>query len=288
MSRTLAARCCALVALLLSLAAPTARAECVPNPVPNEPPICESLTPPPVDTGVLSRGGKLVLPPGSGQAGGGPGFDAVTGRLGLPVSGAWGLSDRLEVGGSFAMVLTPAPWNTQFRTWLGQMFVSNLALYGRYSIVPKQLAISGRMTFLGPLTGKPYLSPMLLQVESPYTTELAPGVRLYWVNGLAMIGAGGVQAQLSTSGTFMFSITDLVYAQALLGTGLGASANGPTLPYVDQPILAGTGAGMVTGENEGIGLALTAALAQPVAIVPGQTTGVLSSLGVLATYVKAI
>lgn len=277
-----------LILACLCLFSTVARAQCVPNPVAGEPPICQSLTSPPVETGVLTRGGNLVLPGGSGQAGGGPGIDALSGRIGVPVSASMGLSDSFELGTGFTMFLTPAPWDTRFDSWLGQMFVSNLGIYGRYSVIPKKLALSGRVSFLGSLTGRPVFAPMLLQVEAPYTTELASGVRLYWVNNLSMIASGGVQAQLGTSATFMVSITELFYAQALLGSGVGVGGGGVVLPFVDQPVQFGAGGGMVTGENQGIGLAVTSAVAQPVQIEGAGSTSALTNLGIVVTFVKAI
>lgn len=279
-----------LVALFV---ATEARAQCYANPIPGEPPICEAVAPPPVETGTLTRGGNLVLPPGAAQAGGGPGIDVRSGRLGLPLSAAYGLNDTIELGVGWTSYLTPPPWRANyFGPWLQQMFVSNLTLYGRFSLIPKKLAIAPKLMFGGPLIDRAPFTPLLGQADCQYTTELASMVRLYWVNNLTFIVGGGFQGQLQSSATFMFLLTDLFYAQALLGTGtgfaVGSGSSSVLAPVLNYPVQVGTGGGILTGENQGIGLAFQIGLVQPTETAPGISTGPVTNAGIVATWVKAI
>ena len=246
------------------------------------------------ETGTLTRGGNLVLASGAGQAGAGPGVGLLNGfgPIGVPVNFAFGLNDTLELGGGFTSFLTPAPWDQQFGTWLQGMFVSNLTLYGRFSVVPKKFAIAPKIVFGGPFIDSTILRPALLQADSQFTTAFSDSVRLYWVNNLTMVLGLGFQTQLQSSGTFMFTLTDLFYAQALVGTGTGfAIGNGGSssalVPWVSYPIQVGTGGGIVTGENEGIGVAFQMGFAQPLQL-EGFSTGPVTNAGLVATYVKAI
>ena len=85
-------------------------------------------------------------------------------------------------------------------------------------------------------------------------------------------------------------LSERFYAQALTGLGTGFAGTGFVIPYVNYPLLLGTGGGMVTGENQGIGLAFTMGLAQPVFIEgsPDPASGLVTNAGIVATYVKAI
>ena len=256
------------------LIAPIAFAQNTVPTIPGEPAPAH-LRETPVSPGTLTRDGALNLSPGAAQAGGGPGFETQTGQFGLPVSTSYGLSDALELGGGFNILMLPG-----FQ--LRNMFVSHFTVYGRYSVVPRKLSLEFKLNKPGPLIAA---GGIRAQVEAPFTTELSDVSRIYIMTNLGALIQGSLTFDLNTSATYMHKITDLFYLQGLAGTGLGFNGQGVYAPGAAVPILLGTGGGVLLEENTGVGLALTVGLGGTGGL-PGQSA--LNSFGVLFTYTKGL
>jgi len=231
------------------------------------------ITDAPVSASQLTRGGNLVLPAGSGQAGTGPALETRSGQFGLPFSTSWGLGEDIELGGSFKMLL--APFNVQ------TALVSDFSAYTRYRAIPEKLAVEVRLKVPYGLTN---FQGVLVTAEAPYTSKISEDFRIFLVNNMEMNVAGGFQFNVNTSSTLMYLITDKIYAQQLTGLGLAASGAGVFLPGRDVPVMLGAGGGYLLGENTGAGLALNLGLASP----QGLGGGAVQSTGIIATYTKGL